>query len=1341
MRGAGQGALRGTETAGGVTNYFEGSGARWRAGVPRFAAVRVHNLYRNVDVSYYFRDERLEFDLHLRPGADSRKPRFDLRGATHLALESSGSLTIDVDGNIFRFHTPLAYQVKDGKRTPVECRYQVDAKHGVGFLLGKYDRSRELIVDPVVEFLTYLGGSGIDQIQAIGVDQAGNVVVAGITNSTNFPGGGAPAGSVSIFVTKLNSTGSAALFTTILGARQTSVTSYFVESVSSLAVDSDGSIYVTGVTYSSNFPTSAGAWQQNSTGGFLTKLNSGGQLVYSTFLGPQTWGLTALRVRARNGTAYLAGNLSAAQFLGSSGAYQRDLAGGTDFFALAMAPDGSGPVFATAFGGSGNESLSDMALDGSGNIVLVGTSTSPDLPLTADALPYGPPMANSVGAVMVRLDPTGSNLISSTWLGTSSAAAVTGVPDGSLVVAGPSVLPADLISGSPHYAIDYAGSASHSYIAKFPATSNRPLWTTDLVSQNNYGSGISADMQGNLYRPGYPDTASGGALQFYIGLGVSKLSADGSHLLYASSIPGSFSSLTAVSGPGGGLYFSGYTGATLPTTPGVIQPSLAPSSSASTPNPYDGFAGVLDLSSFTDNFFVIPPLDGISVTWRIGEPAPAPVAIPIQFSGSPVTLSATPSSRLSAAFSLSPSPAVTVNANTSQSIAGTFQESVSVQSQANPNALLAMPVTVTVQPHVSFTLASSQVDIQFRQGQAHTPSTVTITPNFGSESFYLSVTSSAWWLSGYVSENAQTFTLYIDTFDQSPGTYTGALTVSIQGLQNANATVQVKYIVDPPATIQLSAQSVALHVVMGQPVTPAVVNVTSSVTGVAWSVFVGVSATWLQVTETNSATPGAIQITVDPATAQVGYWQFNAFVSGENNQRVTLPINVDISSGAPLDATPNSITYEYLRGGTSPYPQTQTIAFTTSADATVQFKASQSWISPQSGSVKTPAIIDVAFDDTLPEGVYQGNITASAGSYSVAIPITWQLYNMPHLVFSSNPIGFQWQTGDPPPAAQQIQVTSPTLLPDYIQVGVASIPGFLKASPAYGPTPVTVTLTVDPTGLTPGVYTTNLSIQGSYPDSTLYPWIPVTLTVLLNPNAPKATVARVTDAASYLGGAVSPGEAVVLFGSGLGPAALHQAQPDASGYPATLAGWTVNFDEFAAPILYLSNNQLAVMVPFGIAGRVGTSLTVTTGGSTSAALSLPVSATNPSVFTADASGSGLAAAVNVAADGLIGANTAASPASRGSVVTMYATGLGTTTPAMNDGSLAGAPLPQLNAPVQVLIGGITATVLYAGPAPGLIAGLTQINLQIPANATTGMAPLLVVSGGNASQPGVTLAIQ
>jgi uncharacterized protein (TIGR03437 family) len=165
------------------------------------------------------------------------------------------------------------------------------------------------------------------------------------------------------------------------------------------------------------------------------------------------------------------------------------------------------------------------------------------------------------------------------------------------------------------------------------------------------------------------------------------------------------------------------------------------------------------------------------------------------------------------------------------------------------------------------------------------------------------------------------------------------------------------------------------------------------------------------------------------------------------------------------------------------------------------------------------------------------------------------------------------------------------------------------------------------------------------------------------------------------------------------------------------------------------------VVPFEVSGKNTTSVTVSAGGTPSVPISLPVAATNPSVFTANASGSGNAAAVNFNADGTTGINSASAPIAAGDIVALYVSGLGAATPVVADGSITAAPLPILNAPVKVLVGGASASVLYAGPAPGLVAGLGQVNIRIPTTTGAGAVPVVVLANGLPSQAGVTLNVK
>ena len=234
------------------------------------------------------------------------------------------------------------------------------------------------------------------------------------------------------------------------------------------------------------------------------------------------------------------------------------------------------------------------------------------------------------------------------------------------------------------------------------------------------------------------------------------------------------------------------------------------------------------------------------------------------------------------------------------------------------------------------------------------------------------------------------------------------------------------------------------------------------------------------------------------------------------------------------------------------------------------------------------------------------------------------------------------------------------------------------------------------------------------------------------------SIGAVTNAASSTSGAVAPGEVVVLYGSGLGPARLTQSQLDpTTGLVGTnLAGTRVVFNGTPAPMLYTSATQIAAVAPYGIAGS-NVQVFVEYQGQPSAPVTLPVAAVAPALFTQDSSGKGQAAASNQ--DGTL--NGAAHPAKVGTYISLWLTGAGQTNPAGADGQPGAAPLPKPVAPVAVTIGGTPAAVQFAGQAPNTVAGVMQINAQVPSGLQPGDAvPVLVQVGSVSTQAGVTVAV-
>src|SRR5438445_703660 len=271
-------------------NYFIGNDrAKWRTNVPTYAKVQYREVYPGIDLVYYGNQQQLEYDFVVRPGANPNRIVLGFEGADRLEVDAQGDLVLHTAAGPIRQRKPVIYQEVGGVRKEIPGGYVLSGPQQVSFQLAAYDQSRPLVIDPVLVYSTYLGGSDRDAGLGIAVDAAGNAYVTGQTSSTNFPttagafqtafGGGFR--DIDAFVTKLNSTGSALVYSTYLGG------SCFDDG-HGIAVDAAGNAYVTGRTCSTNFPTTAGAFQTTFGGvndASVTKINStGSALVYSTYL-------------------------------------------------------------------------------------------------------------------------------------------------------------------------------------------------------------------------------------------------------------------------------------------------------------------------------------------------------------------------------------------------------------------------------------------------------------------------------------------------------------------------------------------------------------------------------------------------------------------------------------------------------------------------------------------------------------------------------------------------------------------------------------------------------------------------------------------------------------------------------------------------------------------------------------------------------------------------------------------------------------------------------------------------------------------------------------------------
>jgi Beta-propeller repeat len=474
----------GAEPLSGHSNYFLGNDPRaWRTDVPQFARVDVHEVYPGIGLSYYGHEGQVEYDFLVAPGADPGRIRLHFEGAKGVRLDEHGDLILSVDGGELIHHAPIVYQAVADERRPVTGRYLRYGDRDVGFQVGEYDSTRPLVIDPVLSYSTYLGGGNDDLGVAAAVDSSGNVYVTGITASTNFPLANplqsSDPGDRSVFVAKLNPAGSALVYSTYLGgsgwdagldiAVDSSGSAYITGETSSLnfptvnplqpgnlggsppydafvaklnpsgsalvystylggsgydrgesiTVDSSGNVYLAGPTVSTDFPL-ASPLQASSGGGedgFVAKLNpAGSALVYSTYLGGSSLDYANGVAVDSSGNAYVTGWTSSANFP-IANALQPTKLGVNDAFVSKLNPSGSAFVYSTYLGGSDDDFGVAIAADSSGNAYATGYTYSINFPTVN---PFQASLAGSDDVFVAKLNPTGSGLTYSTYLGGST---------------------------------------------------------------------------------------------------------------------------------------------------------------------------------------------------------------------------------------------------------------------------------------------------------------------------------------------------------------------------------------------------------------------------------------------------------------------------------------------------------------------------------------------------------------------------------------------------------------------------------------------------------------------------------------------------------------------------------------------------------------------------------------------------------------------------------------------------------------------------------------------------------------------------------------------------------
>ncbi|HUJ23436.1 MAG TPA: hypothetical protein VLX58_18010, partial [Bryobacteraceae bacterium] len=394
------------------------------------------------------------------------------------------------------------------------------------------------------------------------------------------------------------------------------------------------------------------------------------------------------------------------------------------------------------------------------------------------------------------------------------------------------------------------------------------------------------------------------------------------------------------------------------------------------------------------------------------------------------------------------------------------------------------------------------------------------------------------------------------------------------------------------------------------------------------------------------------------------------------------------------------------------------------------------WLTTAAGSL--PASVGVLVQPTgLAPGVYKGGINISVpgtANASQLITVTLTITSAPALSASAGPLIFAYNIGDPQPVSQTIAVSS-TGSPLNFSASTSG-GNWLSVSPARGATPGSIAVSVNPAGLAAGTYNGLVSISSQAAVNGLQ-----VVAVTLNVSTHAPSITSVSDAASYLSTAFAPGSIISVWGTLLGPTTPVSFQVSSTGTISNvLADTQVFFDGFPATLLMVSDKQINAIVPYEVTGKTTSTMQVQYQGVKSSTWQVNIVPASPSLFTADQSGKGQGAILNQ--DGSV--NSDSNPADQGSIVVLWGTGDGQTDPPGVDGVLAPDVLADLARPllgVTVQIDNLDADVIYDGAAPGLVAGVLQINVRLPDGVHSGDVPVVVYVGGYPSQPGVTLAIK
>jgi hypothetical protein len=572
-------ALEGIDQLAARSNYFIGNDPRrWIRDVPHYAKIRRQNIYPGIDIVYYGKANRLEFDFVVSRMADPAVIALKVEGADDLGINGLGDLAIRIGGQCVTLTKPLVYQTRDDGLERVTGKYRRRDDGLIGFDIGDYDLSLPLVIDPTLVYSSYLGGDQRTNGYAIAVDTLGNAYVTGDSGRV-----GQDSSLTDVFVKKIDPTGSMLLYSVYIGGNQRDI-GY------GIAVDSGGSVYLAGSTTSDDFPAVnpiQSKPQSHTCGfpgyttycvhGFVARLNvTGNSLLYSTYLGGNNFDEVHGVALDTTGNAYVTGWTNSTTFP-TVNALQQYSGGGSDAFVAKLDPTGATLLFSTYLGGTQREgefqTSCGIAVDSFGSVYVTGTTSSLDFPTMRALQPvYG----GGGDAYVSKLDTNGAMMYSTYLGGTNldSGHAIVVNHAGEAFVTG-TTYSTDFPT-TPHVfqptlapTLDPILSNNDAFVTKVNASGDSLAYSTYLGGQHQeVGYALAVDLSGNVCVTGYTSSINFPVVSpFKSSVGgtynsnafVTKLNGGGSELIYSTCLGGQTfdTSFGIALGPFGNAYVTG----------------------------------------------------------------------------------------------------------------------------------------------------------------------------------------------------------------------------------------------------------------------------------------------------------------------------------------------------------------------------------------------------------------------------------------------------------------------------------------------------------------------------------------------------------------------------------------------------------------------------------------------------------------------------------------------------------------------------------------------------------------------------------------------------------------